>query len=83
MVFIILLFYYIISVIGAFIIFNYAYYTVEKDYHKDASFFEIMDVDVYLKITVLSFFSGWFYLPYTIIQLIIEKINESRKILKK
>lgn len=75
MFFIILLIYYIVSVIGTFIIFNYAYYTEEKDVYKDASFFEIMDVDVYLKITVLSFFSGWFYFPYTIIQLIIEKIN--------
>lgn len=76
MFFIILLIYYIVSVIGAFIIFNYAYYTVEKDYYKDASFYEIMDVNVYLKITVLSFFSGWFYFPYTIIQLIIEKVND-------
>lgn len=81
--FFIILLYYIISVIGTFIIFNYAYYTEEKDVYRDASFFEIMDVDVYLKISVLSFFSGWFYLPYTIIQLIIEKINESRKTLKK
>jgi hypothetical protein len=55
----------------------------EKDVYGDVSFFEIIDVDVYLKITVISFFSGWFYLPYTIIQLIIEKINENRETLKK
>jgi hypothetical protein len=79
MFFIILLIYYIVSVIGAFIIFNYAHYIGEKDVYGDVSFFEIIDVDVYLKITVISFFSGWFYLPYTIIQLIIEKINENRK----
>jgi hypothetical protein len=52
----------------------------EKDVYGDVSFFEIIDVDVYLKITVISFFSGWFYFPYTIIQLIIEKINENKNI---
>jgi hypothetical protein len=78
MFFIILLFYYIISVIGTFFIFNYALYKEEKYWHKDVSLFDILDVEVYSKITMISFFSGWFYFPYTIIQLIIEKINENK-----
>jgi hypothetical protein len=74
--YIFLILYYIISVIVSFIIFNYVHYKEEKYWHKDKSFFEIIDFDVFLKITIISFFSGWFYFPYTLIQLIIEKINQ-------
>lgn len=67
-----LLFYYIISVIGTFILLCYILYKEEKYLNKAVS---IYDIDISINEIALSIIFGFLLFPYMIIRFIIEKIK--------
>jgi hypothetical protein len=69
-----LLFYYIISVIGTFILLCYILYKEEKYWDESVSIYDI-DISIIGILVALSVFFGFLLFPYIIIRFIIEKIK--------
>lgn len=72
-----LLLYYIISVIGTFILLSYIIYKEYKEEKRWNMNISIYDIDIHIigMILALSVIPGVFLFPYMIIRLIIEKIK--------